>query len=81
MEIAFSAGAWRAWKRLPKGVQERLRSKLLEYSNDPRRYAVKLTDPRLGQYRFRIGDYRVVFDLTEQMLQIVAVGHRKDIYR
>ncbi|MBI4478399.1 MAG: type II toxin-antitoxin system RelE/ParE family toxin [Acidobacteria bacterium] len=45
------------------------------------RYAVKLTNPAIGQYRFRVGDYRIVFDLSESTLVIVAVGHRKDIYR
>jgi mRNA-degrading endonuclease RelE of RelBE toxin-antitoxin system len=42
---------------------------------------VKLTDPLVGRYRFRTGDYRVVFDIVEETLQILAVGHRKDIYR
>jgi len=27
------------------------------------KYAEKLTNPILGTYRFRIGDYRVIFDL------------------
>jgi len=35
----------------------------------------------LGQYRFRIGDYRVVFDIEGDTLFVLDVGHRKDIYR
>jgi len=81
MKIAFSPGAWRDWDKLPETVQERLRSKLQRYARDPLRFAVKLHDPAIGQYRFRIGDYRVVFDLAGGELQVLAVGHRREIYR
>ena len=42
-----------------------------------------MKDNRFGQYRFRIGDYRIIFDLdpnTEEVI-VLAVGHRKDVYR
>jgi mRNA interferase RelE/StbE len=44
-------------------------------------YAQKLTNPEFGTYRFRIGDYRVIFDLVEEQLIVLRVGHRSDIYR
>jgi mRNA interferase RelE/StbE len=81
MEVAFSPGAWRKWRRLPAAVQRRLKEKLLRYSRDPLVYAVKLTDQSIGQYRLRIGDYRIVFDLERETLFVLAVGHRKEIYR
>jgi mRNA interferase RelE/StbE len=58
-----------------------LKHKLLRYSRDPLKYAVKLTDPRIGQYRFRAGDYRIIFDLADDTLYVLDVGHRGDIYR
>lgn len=57
MEISFTPAAWRDWNKLSKGMQSRLQSKMLLYSRDPLQHAVKLTDSRIGQYRFRIGDY------------------------
>jgi len=45
------------------------------------KHASKLTDPALGTYRFRIGDYRVIFDIEEKEIVVLRVGHRKDIYR
>ena len=81
MKIGFAPGAWRAWQKLPPNIQTRLEAKLTQYARDPLRYATKLTDPKIGQYRFRIGDYRIVFDLREDELMILAVAHRKDIYR
>jgi len=80
MRIAFAPGAWRAWQKLPTNIQTRLEEKLTQYARDPLRYATKLTDSKIGQYRFRIGNYRIVLDLREDELMILAVAHRKDIY-
>jgi mRNA interferase RelE/StbE len=81
MSVGFSPGAWRDWKGLSASVQTRLKEKLLRYSQDPLRYAVKLSDSRIGGYRFRIGDYRVIFEIEHGTLIVLAVGHRKEIYR
>lgn len=54
---------------------------MIRYEQDPLRYAKKLTDPELGSYRFRIGDYRVVFDLIGEDIVILRVGHRSQIYK
>ncbi|ACK42565.1 hypothetical protein Dtur_1287 [Dictyoglomus turgidum DSM 6724] len=32
------------------------------YAVDPLKYARKLISQKIGTYRFRIGDYRVIFD-------------------
>jgi mRNA interferase RelE/StbE len=34
-----------------------------------------------GCYRLRIGEYRVIFRYIEQGLEILAVGHRSDVYQ
>jgi mRNA interferase RelE/StbE len=35
------------------------------------------------RYRLRVGDYRIIytFDLEENILHLLAVGHRREIYR
>jgi len=81
MEIAFTPAAWRDWQRLPQQTQNRLQAKLVFYAHDPLHYAVKLTNSGIGQYRFRVGDYRIVFDVTESAIVILTVGHRKDVYK
>ena len=52
---------------------------------EPLKYAKKLKDPKFGTYRFRIGDYRAVFDVDSkgqvQILLILTIKHRKDIYK
>lgn len=53
-------------------------------SDNPLKYAKKLTDFNAGTYRFRVGDYRVIFDIDNRRnilaLLILKIGHRKEIY-
>jgi len=35
----------------------------------------------LGYYRLRVGDYRVIFRPIDGGLEIIAVGHRSEIYK
>ena len=49
----------------------------LVYTN----HAERLTEPELGSYRFRVGDYRVIFDLEGDEIVVLRVGHRREIYR
>ena len=67
-------------------IKQRIVAKL-EYfsaSPDPMRYAKALTGQISGLYRFRIGDYRVIFELKRNglivILYVVHVGHRKEVY-
>lgn len=32
-------------------------------------------------FRMRVGDYRIVFDETPTTITVLALGHRRDIYR
>ncbi|KKU81190.1 MAG: Addiction module toxin, RelE/StbE family [Parcubacteria group bacterium GW2011_GWA1_47_8] len=47
----------------------------------PLEFAERLTDFELGEYRFRIRDYRVAFDVENDTAKILKVGHRKDMYK
>jgi len=79
----FTPQALRQIRKLPKDIQVRIIKKLDFFcQKNPLNYADFLTDRRLGGYRFRIGDYRVVFDQEgEDSILILAVGHRREIYK
>ena len=34
-----------------------------------------------GCYRYRFGDYRVIYSISNQEIVILRIGHRKEIYR
>ncbi|MEK7479991.1 MAG: type II toxin-antitoxin system RelE/ParE family toxin [Patescibacteria group bacterium] len=34
-----------------------------------------------GSYKLRMGDYRVVYSVHQELITIEAVGHRRDVYK
>ena len=45
------------------------------------KYAIKLSNKNIGSYRFRIGDYRIIFDIDGNDIVILKIGHRREIYK
>ncbi len=64
-------------------IKNRLGKKLLQISklDDIKPVVRQLTDSRIGSYRLRVGDYRVLFDLDATNIVILRIQHRKDVYR
>ena len=75
--------ALRDLQKLPQEIQKRIIKKLDFFveSGEPLSFAENLVNFEIGQYRFRIGDYRVIFDLDDERLIILTLGHRKNIYK
>lgn len=80
-KIILTRRALKDWETLDGETQKRIAKKLKEYSEDPFKYARKLVHPKIGTYRFRIGDYRVIFDVDGDNIVVLRIGHRRDIYR
>ena len=79
----FKYQALRNLQKLPQEIQKRIIKKLDFFveSGEPLSFAENLVNFEIGQYRFRIGDYRVIFDLDDERLIILTLGHRKNIYK
>lgn len=58
-------------------------AKNLEGCENPRMKGKGLTADRRGEWRYRIGSYRMICDIRESELVILAlsIGHRKDVYK
>jgi mRNA interferase RelE/StbE len=80
-KLVYTERAIKDIQRLDTKVKTRIGRTLIRYEQDPLRYAKKLSDPELGSYRFRIGDYRIIFDLIGEDIVILRVGHRSQIYK
>lgn len=82
-DYQFTKTSLKRFKKLPKDIQIRIIGKLDYFcaQDDPIDFAEPLTKSSLGEYRFRIGDYRVSFDVEDNILVIHDVDNRKDIYR
>lgn len=76
----------REFKKLDRYTQRMIKSwidKNLVNCNDPRLHGKALSANRRGQWRYRIGDYRLICQIEDDVLIILAlsIGHRKEIYR
>ena len=56
--------------------------KNLEGCEDPRQHGKGLTANRSGQWRYRVGDYRLLAEIQDEkiIILILHVGHRSEIY-
>ena len=75
----------REFKKLDRYTQRMLSAwieKNLEGCENPRIHGKGLTANRSGQWRYRIGDYRLISIIEDEKLIILAltVGHRRNIY-
>ena len=68
-------------QKLDEITKKRIDKTLVRYGEDPLKYTERLIDSRLGDYRFRTGDYRVIFDMDRENIVVLRVGHRKQIYK
>jgi mRNA interferase RelE/StbE len=68
--------------RLPDEIARRILIRLAGLENDPRPADVKKLKGR-DAWRIRVGDYRVIYEIHDRILQIIVitVGHRREIYR
>ena len=85
MEYYFKHSAFSDLKKLSKETQRKIIKKLDYFTNSskPLKFAIKLKDKTLGNFRFRIDVYRIFFDINykNNNLIILKIGHRKDIYK
>jgi len=60
-------------KQIKQAIEKRLIVDPISYGK-PLRYNLK------GCRRLRVGDYRIVYQINEQVVTIIAIKHRKNIY-
>ena len=72
----------KSFKKLDPFVRKQIKSYLNRVTDNPRAKGKALVANRTGQWRYRIGAYRVIVNIQDDELIILAleVGHRRDIY-
>ena len=83
MKIVFKESAAQQIRKLGRSIRIRILRKLQFYASqkNPLRWVEPLKDPRFGNWRFRIGNYRILFDIKDNTIIVLKVGHRRDVYK
>ena len=84
-EVAYTQQAVRELRKLDRYTRDLILSwieKNLVGCSDSRRYGKGLTASRTGQWRYRIGGYRLIAEIDDGKVTILllSIGHRREIY-
>jgi len=80
-ELIYSPLALKQLEKLEHNIRQRIMVALERLRIRPESCDIKKLVGMPG-YRFRVGDYRVIFDMEKEKLVILIlkIGHRKNIY-
>lgn len=83
--VEFTERALKDIKKLDKHVASLILGwvrKNLEGCENPRAHGKGLSANRSGQWRYRVGDYRLLALIEDDKIKIVIinVGHRREVY-
>ena len=86
-EVVYSTEALKCFKELDRTIAQRIYLKIDFYISTPNPlvHAKTLSGELSGLYRFRVGDYRIIFSIEKDgsvtILTILKIAHRKDVYK
>lgn len=78
-KIIWDEKAYASLNKLEPAISRRILKKVDELSENPFSKDIKKLKGS-DDFRLRIGDYRVIFFIEKDLIQILKVGHRKNIY-
>jgi len=80
--VSFSVAARREFHALETTMRERVLRAVQRLALDPYR-APNVKALKGGGYRLRVGDYRVLYELKNDILVVlvVQIAHRREVYR
>jgi len=81
--IEWKRSALKELRRLPNELIRRVVNSVEDLSTNPFPHGFRKLYGGRSSYRIRLGDYRVIYSVWESLLliEIVKVGHRKDVYK
>jgi mRNA interferase RelE/StbE len=83
-QVLLTDKAKRDLKKIDRTQIKRIDSAILALETRPYPQGAKhLIAQDLAQFRIRVGNYRILYDIDEKNKKIIIfrIGHRKDIYR
>lgn len=84
--VIISPKAQKQAKKLNKQIANTIINWLLtnvDHTTNPRQHGKALTGHLKGFWRYRVGDYRIICDIKDDELIILAItiAHRREVYK
>jgi len=79
--VNFKKHAFKELAKINEPFYSQIKQTIYTLADNPRPKGCKKLKGRDG-YRIRVGNYRIIYDIydSELVVDIIALGHRKDIY-
>ncbi|MBP3239151.1 MAG: type II toxin-antitoxin system RelE/ParE family toxin [Oribacterium sp.] len=83
--VTFTKDALKQLKKMDKVTAALILGwirKNLQGCDNPRVHGKGLTANRSGQWRYRVGDYRIIAEIQDDnvLILVLNIGHRRDVY-
>ena len=84
-KVIFTEKAQKQLKKLDRQTSALIigwLEKNIENCENPRAHGKSLVENKSGQWRYRVGNYRVICEIQDEkiIVLILEIGHRRDIY-
>jgi mRNA interferase RelE/StbE len=82
-DITFARSARRELEGMERKAAQRILRRIEDLADDPRPHGCRKLQGGAELWRIRMGEYRVVYSVDDDagMVDIIAVRHRRDVYR
>lgn len=83
-EVIWHEDVLKDLKKLDKQVAKKIITKVKNYLlQNPEKLGKPLKGNFTGLYRYRIGDYRIIYSIERglKLIRVLSAGHRKEIYK
>jgi mRNA interferase RelE/StbE len=81
--VYFTKQAADELRELSEKLQKQIGRKIDLLAQEPKRANVKKLEGYPDLYRFRSGDYRIIYQVRDQevLIIVIRIGHRREIYK
>ncbi|MEA1919849.1 MAG: type II toxin-antitoxin system RelE/ParE family toxin [Campylobacterota bacterium] len=80
MKVEIDKKAQKDFKRINSSDHQLIKKALVSLQNYPDISNIKQLSNFEPGYRLQVGNYRILFDVKEDLIVIYRIRHRKDVY-
>ncbi len=85
-QVVFTEKAKKQLKKLDKHISSLILGwleKNIQNCENPRIHGKGLVENKSGQWRYRVGDYRIICEIQDNkvIILVLEIGHKKEIYK